>query len=76
LVGVAAFCWVIWISRNDTVFHKSHYISILQVMFRGLTRSGVGPSYQRKRGGSFWRKVADWWRLWRWRSSINRVGTP
>jgi hypothetical protein len=33
LVGVAAFCWAIWISRNDIVFHKSHYLSILQVMF-------------------------------------------
>jgi hypothetical protein len=35
LVGVAAFCWAIWISRNDIVFHKSHFLSILQVMFRG-----------------------------------------
>jgi hypothetical protein len=35
LIGVAAFCWDIWISRNDLVFHKSHSIFILQVMFRG-----------------------------------------
>jgi hypothetical protein len=35
LIGVAAFCWAIWISRNDIVFHKSHFISILQVMYRG-----------------------------------------
>jgi hypothetical protein len=35
LIGVVAFCWAIWISRNDIVFHKSHFISILQVMFRG-----------------------------------------
>jgi hypothetical protein len=35
LVGVAAFCWAIWISRNDIVFHKSNSLSILQVMFRG-----------------------------------------
>jgi hypothetical protein len=35
VVGVAAFCWAIWISRNDIVFHKSHSLSILQVMFRG-----------------------------------------
>jgi hypothetical protein len=35
LIGVAALCWAIWISRNDIVFHKSHFISILQVMFRG-----------------------------------------
>jgi hypothetical protein len=53
LVGVVAFCWAIWISRNDIVFHKSHSLSILQVMFRGLTGSRVGPSSQRKRGGSF-----------------------
>jgi hypothetical protein len=54
LIGVAAFCWAIWISRNDIVFHKSHFISILQVMFRGgPTGSGVGPSSQRKKGGTF-----------------------
>jgi hypothetical protein len=35
VVGVAAFCWAIWISRNDIVFHKSHSLSILQVIFRG-----------------------------------------
>jgi hypothetical protein len=34
LVGIAALCWVVWISRNDLVFHKSQYKSILQVMFR------------------------------------------
>jgi hypothetical protein len=35
LVGMAAFCWALWISRNDLVFHKSQFKSILQVMFRG-----------------------------------------
>jgi hypothetical protein len=35
MVGMAAFCWAIWISRNDIVFHKSRYMSVLQVMFRG-----------------------------------------
>jgi hypothetical protein len=35
LVGVAAFCWALWLSRNDVVFHKSKSITILQVMFRG-----------------------------------------
>jgi hypothetical protein len=35
LVGVTAFCWTLWISRNDLVFHKSQYKSVLQVMFRG-----------------------------------------
>jgi hypothetical protein len=35
LVRMAAFCWALWISRNDLVFHKSQLKSILQVMFRG-----------------------------------------
>jgi hypothetical protein len=35
MVGMAALCWAIWISRNDIVFHKSRYLSVLQVMFRG-----------------------------------------
>jgi hypothetical protein len=35
LVGMAAFCWALWIIRNDLVFHKSQFKSILQVMFRG-----------------------------------------
>jgi hypothetical protein len=34
-VGVAAFCWALWLSRNDVVFQKSKSKSILQVMFRG-----------------------------------------
>jgi hypothetical protein len=35
IVGVAAFCWALWLSRNDVVFQKSKSKSILQVMFRG-----------------------------------------
>jgi hypothetical protein len=35
LVGLAAICWALWISRNDFVFQKSRYKSILQVIFRG-----------------------------------------
>jgi hypothetical protein len=35
LVGLAALCWALWISRNDMVFQKSQNKSILQVMFRG-----------------------------------------
>jgi hypothetical protein len=31
LVGMAAFCWALWISRNDLVFYKSQFKSILQV---------------------------------------------
>jgi hypothetical protein len=36
MIGVTALCWAIWISRNDLVFNKSQYVSILQVVFRGV----------------------------------------
>jgi hypothetical protein len=29
LIGLAALCWVLWISRNDLMFHKSQYKFIL-----------------------------------------------
>jgi hypothetical protein len=35
LIGVVVICWALWISRNDLVFQKSQYKSILQVIFRG-----------------------------------------
>jgi hypothetical protein len=35
LIGLAAICWVVWISRNDLFFQKSQYMFILQVIFRG-----------------------------------------
>jgi hypothetical protein len=35
LIGLAAICWSLWISRNDLVFQKSQYKSILHVIFRG-----------------------------------------
>jgi hypothetical protein len=34
-IGVAGFCWALWLSRNDMVFQKSKRKSFLQVMFRG-----------------------------------------
>jgi len=34
-VGVAAVCWAIWRCRNDIIFHKVKYHSILQVIFGG-----------------------------------------
>jgi hypothetical protein len=34
LVGLAALCWALWISRNDMVFQKSQKKPFLQVMFR------------------------------------------
>jgi hypothetical protein len=35
LIGLAVICWALWVSRNDLVFQKSQYMSILQVIFRG-----------------------------------------
>ena len=34
-VGVAALCWAIWNTRNDIVFYRIKYNSILHVIFRG-----------------------------------------
>jgi hypothetical protein len=36
VIGVAALCWAIWISRNDLVFKKSQFVSILRVIFKGV----------------------------------------
>jgi hypothetical protein len=35
LLGVAAVCWAIWLSRNDMVFQRTRPNSCLQVIFRG-----------------------------------------
>jgi hypothetical protein len=35
LAGASAFCWAIWLSRNDVVFDKSLIKTFLQVLFRG-----------------------------------------
>ena len=34
-VGVAPVCWAIWRSRNDIVFNRTKFNSIMQVIFRG-----------------------------------------
>jgi hypothetical protein len=34
IIGVAALCWAIWISRNDLVFNKTPMVTYLQVLFR------------------------------------------
>jgi hypothetical protein len=31
LVGAAAFCWAVWLRRNEFVFQRSNFNSILQV---------------------------------------------
>jgi hypothetical protein len=43
-VGVAAICWGIWKCRNDIVFKKTKFNSILQVIFRELTGYACGHS--------------------------------
>jgi hypothetical protein len=35
LAGASAFCWAIWLSRNDLVFDKTPIKSIMQVLYRG-----------------------------------------
>jgi hypothetical protein len=34
LLGVAAVCWAIWLSRNDSVFQRSKPCSCLLVIFK------------------------------------------
>jgi hypothetical protein len=53
LVGVAAFCWALWLSRNVVVFHKSKSITILQVMFRGTFWIRSWSILSMRRTGSF-----------------------
>jgi hypothetical protein len=36
LAGISAFCWAIWLSRNDVVFNKSPIKTFLHVLFRGI----------------------------------------
>jgi hypothetical protein len=35
LINVVAFCWALWLNRNEVVFQRSKSKSILQDMFRG-----------------------------------------
>jgi hypothetical protein len=34
LIGVAAVCWSLWLTRNDVVFQRTTSKSFLQVVFR------------------------------------------
>ena len=43
IVGIAAMCWALWLTRNDAVFQNLVSNSQLQVLFRGFTGSSNGP---------------------------------
>jgi hypothetical protein len=47
-VGVAAICWAIWKCRNNVVFKKTKFNSILQVIFRGAYGLRFWTQLQRK----------------------------
>ncbi len=34
LFGASALCWVLWLSRNDSVFDKSPTVTYMQVIFK------------------------------------------
>jgi hypothetical protein len=75
LVGVAAFCWAIWINRNDIVFHKSHFISILLVMFRGTHWIRSWAILSREDGRIILKEGCRWVETVAMEIFINRVGT-
>jgi hypothetical protein len=35
LLGATAFCWALWLNRNEAIFQRSKSTLFLQVMFRG-----------------------------------------
>jgi hypothetical protein len=35
LAGASAFCWAIWLSRNDVVFDEAPIKSLMQLLYRG-----------------------------------------
>jgi len=44
LIGAAAFCWVLWLTRNELVFDKHKPKIFLQVLFMGHTGFSSGRS--------------------------------
>jgi hypothetical protein len=53
LVGIAAMCWAIWISRNDVVFNKTKSLSFVQVMFRGTHWTRTWANLSKVEGRDF-----------------------
>jgi hypothetical protein len=47
-VGVSAFCWAIWLTRNDIVFDKVVAPSYLQAIFRGTYWISFGSLLQKE----------------------------
>jgi len=48
LAGVAAFCWSLWLTRNDSVFDKCSPKTFLQVLFRGTFWGQLQRSEEKK----------------------------
>jgi hypothetical protein len=36
LIGTSAFCWAIWLSRNDVMFDKTPIKSFMQILYREM----------------------------------------
>jgi hypothetical protein len=58
------------------VFNKSQFVSILQVVFRGVFWSEAGLSFLRMMGETVWRLEAFCWSPSLWRSSMGPGGIP
>jgi hypothetical protein len=48
LAGAYAFCWAIWLSRNDLVFDKTPIKSFMQVLYRGDTLASLLVSVRKE----------------------------
>jgi len=48
LAGAAAFCWSLWLTRNDSVFDKCSPKTFLQVLFRGTFWGQLQRSEEKK----------------------------
>ena len=48
LVGVAAICWAIWLSRNDYVFNNAKIHTLVQVIYRRTHWIRSWAAFQKK----------------------------